>query len=175
MVTSKKEINQLIKKFLNDAPNRNLKINPKIRVLVSGGELEDLGVLQLLEECGVQILADDLCIGSRYYWGQIEPDQNPLKSIGDRYIDRVSCPCRDIDRKKRLDHILNMYKTAQADGVIFIFQKSCGPHLGDYPYLSERFTEMEIPHLQLILEHDSTMVEQLRNRVEAFIEMVEGK
>ncbi|NVM30916.1 MAG: 2-hydroxyacyl-CoA dehydratase [Candidatus Helarchaeota archaeon] len=174
MVASKSEINPIIKKFLKSWPERQ-DISPKIRVLVSGGELEDLGVLQLIEQSGVQIVADDLCIGSRYYWNQIQYSSDPLKAIGDRYIDRVACPCRDLDRKKRLDHILNMYNTSRAEGIIFIFQKSCGPHLGDYPYLAEQLSAQGIPHLQLILEHDSTMLEQLKNRVEAFIEMVEGK
>jgi benzoyl-CoA reductase subunit C len=177
MVTLKQEINPLIKNFLKTTSNREPEIQPKIRVLVSGGELEDLEVLQLLEECGVQIVSDDLCVGSRYFWNQIQQDsnENPLQAIGDRYIDRVDCPCRDIDRQKRLDHIIKMYKSSEAEGIIFIFQKSCGPHLGDYPYLAEQFSAQGIPHLQLILEHDSTMLGQLKNRVEAFIEMVEGK
>ena len=53
-------------------------------------------------------------------------------------------------------------------------QKSCGPHFGDYPFLSEQLNAQDIPHLLLILEHDSLMIEQMKNRIEAFIEMVEG-
>lgn len=175
MVTSKEEGNELVRKFLKTVPDRMPEITPRIQVLVSGGEVEDLEVLKLIEECGAQIVADDLCIGSRYYWDQIQSNPNPLKAIGDRYIDRAQCPCRDIDREKRLNHILEMYRAAGAEGIIFIFQKSCIPHLGDYPYLAEQFTANGIPHLQLILEHDSLQPEQIKNRVEAFIEVVEGK
>ncbi|HUX97983.1 MAG TPA: 2-hydroxyacyl-CoA dehydratase family protein [Candidatus Deferrimicrobium sp.] len=175
MVSPKKEINLLIHEFLKEVRNRKLKTNLKIKVLVSGGMIEDLRVLQLIEQSGAQIVADDLCIGSRYYWNLISSDQNPIKAIGDRYIDRVSCPCRDIDRKKRLDHIIDMYKSSQAEGIIFIFQKSCGPHYGDYPYITEYLSANGIPHLLLMLEHESTAIEQMKNRVDAFIEMVEGK
>lgn len=174
MLISKKEINPLIREFLKVAPNRKPEISPRIRALVSGGMIENLAVLQLIEQSGAQIVADDLCIGSRYYWDQIQTNSNPLKAIDDRYIERVACPCRDIDRKKRLNHLLNMYNTSKANGIIFIFQKSCGPHFGDYPFLSEQLNAQKIPHLLLILEHDSLMIEQMKNRIEAFIEMVEG-
>lgn len=176
MVCPKEEINQLIEDFLGKLKNRQVDITPKIKILISGGEIEDLEILKLIEQCGAHIVADDLCIGSRYYWDQIDLDgKDPLKAIVDRYIEKVACPCRDINRKERFEHIIKMYKDAKAQGIIFIFQKSCGPHLGDYPYLAEQLSTREIPHLQLILEHDSTMISQLQNRIEAFIEMVGGR
>jgi hypothetical protein len=60
-----------------------------------------------------------------------------------------------------------------ADGVVFVLKKFCEPHAWDYPYLAAALTKKGVPHLLLETEQ-TTPVEQVRTRVEAFLEMLHG-
>jgi benzoyl-CoA reductase/2-hydroxyglutaryl-CoA dehydratase subunit BcrC/BadD/HgdB len=65
-----------------------------------------------------------------------------------------------------------MVKNTGAQGVIFVLLKFCDPHAFDFPYMKELLDRAGIPGMLLEIEDQQTSEEQLRTRLEAFIELL---
>jgi len=141
------------------------------RVLVSGSLVEDPKILDLIEESGGLIVADDLCTGIRNFEPVSGFGLDPIQRLIDRYMNRAPCPCRSrvSDRAPFIEHLL---ERSGAQGVIFLFQKYCTPHLADHPSLVEHFKAKEIPSIAVEMEETGVNEGQLRTRLEAFFEML---
>jgi benzoyl-CoA reductase/2-hydroxyglutaryl-CoA dehydratase subunit BcrC/BadD/HgdB len=125
----------------------------------------------MIEEVGGSIVADDLCIGSRYFWDLVEPASDPIRSLADRYQMRIACPCKH-PSEERMERILDEVKKYRVEGVISIVQKYCDTHLFEYPYMKDVLEKNDIPFLYLETEDRMGEEGQFKTRVQAFIEML---
>jgi benzoyl-CoA reductase subunit C len=165
----KREHNEALKKVLAALPNRRLDRNEGVRVMTIGSENDDCGFMAMVESVGCTIVIDDQCSGTRYFWNEAKPDADPIKAIADRYCDRPACPTKDYPNHTRFDHVLELAKEYNARAAIFLQQKFCDPHEGDYPDLKRHLEANGIP--TLFLEFDITNpLGPFRIRVEAFLE-----
>ena len=76
-------------------------------------------------------------------------------------------------RRRRDDALLNLIHARAADGVLFAPQKFCEPHGFDYVTMKDALDRAGVPHLLLELEQ-SQVSGQIRTRLQAFIEMLDG-
>ena len=97
-----------------------------------------------------------------------------MEQLVDRYVNRFPCPARAraIDRSRRITELI---KLSGAQGVIFILEKFCTPHLADYPVLTEEFKKNGIPSLLIEMDETWNMEAQLKTRLESFFEMMESQ
>jgi len=65
-------------------------------------------------------------------------------------------------------------KDSGAKGVLFFHFRYCDPHAFDYPWLKSMLDSEGIPSMRLEIEHGAVSLQQLRTRVEAFIETLSG-
>jgi len=101
----------------------------------------------------------------------VEPQEDRLKAIAQRYVDRPACPSKDWPKRSRLPHILSLAKDYNVSGAILIQQKFCDPHELDIPATIESLKQIGIP--AQFLEFDVTVpLGQFKTRVEAFLEML---
>ncbi|MBI4965578.1 MAG: 2-hydroxyacyl-CoA dehydratase [Desulfomonile tiedjei] len=142
-----------------------------VPVLVSGSLVEEPGVLELLEECGGKVVADDLCTGLRHFDPPAGQGLTAIERLIDRYINRFPCPARS-RAEKRAPLILRLIRDSQAKGVVFLFQKYCTPHLADHPMLAEELKRHGIPSVAIEMEEAGMGEGQVRTRLEAFFEML---
>ena len=144
------------------------------RVYISGSELHDAEILQTIEEAGATVVGDDLCTGSRSFYDLVEPGGNPIEAIARRYIARTPCPSR-LPVSRRLEFILEGMRESRADALIFVIQKFCDPHLAEQPILSNALKDAGIPNIVIETEHRiGPGREQIRTRVQGFLEMLDG-
>jgi benzoyl-CoA reductase subunit C len=165
----KREHSEQLKKVLAALPKRNLNRPEGIRFMTIGSENDDVAFISMIESVGGTIVIDDQCSGTRYFWNESKKDADPIKAIADRYCDRPACPTKDYPAHTRYDHVLGLAKEFNARAAIFLQQKFCDPHEGDYPDLKRFLEENGIP--TLFLEFDITNpIGPFRIRVEAFLE-----
>jgi len=145
---------------------------PQARLLLTGATLDDATLLEVIEAAGARVVADDLCTGARYFDTPVA-DGDPIAALAQRQLQRLPCPCKHRSLDTRTQHLLTLAAQHHADGVVFVLKKFCEPHAWDYPYLAAALTKAGVPHLLLETEQ-TTPVEQLRTRVEAFLEMLHG-
>ena len=165
----KREHNEQLKKILAALPSREVTRQQGARFMTIGSENDDISFMAMVESVGATIVADDQCSGSRYFWNASKPEDDVIKAIADRYCDRPACPTKDYPVHTRYDHVLGMAKDFNVQGAIFLQQKFCDPHEGDYPDLKRHLEENGIP--TLFLEFDITNpIGPFRIRIEAFLE-----
>jgi benzoyl-CoA reductase subunit C len=165
----KQEHNAELKRVLAEVPKRPNDRNEGVRVMTIGSENDDCSFMAMVESVGCTIVIDDQCSGTRYFWNESKPNDDPIAAIAERYCDRPACPTKDYPLHTRFDHVLKLAKDYNARAAIFLQQKFCDPHEGDYPDLKKHLEDNGIP--TLFLEFDITNpLGPFRIRVEAFVE-----
>lgn len=173
MVVRKEVHNKLLKGLLSNVSDRSDPPQEGLRLLISGSVMDDTRLLKVIEDLGCNVVADDLCTGSRYFRENVESDANPLRAISRRYLGKVPSSFM-LDQKARLKHTMSMAKEFHVEAAIIVDLKFCDNHLFDAIALTDEFKAAGLPVLHLECEHSLGGLLQLRTRIEAFIEMVRG-
>ncbi len=141
------------------------------RLVLSGNILApaDYAILDLVEECGARIAADDLCTGERYFLREVEEQGDPLAALARRYLLRTPC-ARMANATERADALLQICRDARADGVLYLSQKFCDAFLYEFAYCKARLEAEGRRVLLLELDGSQSMAGQARTRVQAFLE-----
>ena len=170
-MVDKKDYNETLQGILEKLPQRPVEKDSKIRLMILGSENDDTEFLQMVESLGAIFVVDDHCTGSRYFWNEVTPNQDPLEAIASRYVERVPCPSKDWPERTRMEHIKKLAQDWEVQGAIVIQQKFCDPHELDIPATIESLKQIGIP--AQFLEFDVTVpLGQFKTRVEAFLEML---
>jgi benzoyl-CoA reductase subunit C len=181
MVMPKEEHNKLLKQLLQELEEGKSSYGPskegdnespdgQVRLMIIGSELDNPRIYQLIEEAGAIIVADDICNGSRYIWGDTTRGENPIETLAQRYLNKVPCPVKH-PPERRYQHILYQAEHLQAQGVIILHQKFCDPHEWDYPYLNKLFKERGLT--STVMEIDPTFSEEeIRTQAESLLERI---
>jgi len=152
------------------------------RVLVYGPELDDTAFIDLVEDCGANVVADDMCIGSRHFTTDVSVTADPLDGLASRYMEGIPCPRtykeqpevggHPVDLENRFSYLKDMVREFNVNGVIVSVIRFCDTHEMDVPDLLEYLEKYDIP--ALYIEHDYSMntIGQLKTRVQAFLEMI---
>lgn len=165
----KAEHNAELRRVLAELPERPRSREEGIRFMTIGSENDDIAFMEMVESVGSTIVIDDQCSGTRYFWNEARLQDDPIATIADRYCERPACPTKDYPAHTRFDHVLTLAKDYNARAAIFLQQKFCDPHEGDYPELKAHLESNGIP--TLFLEFDTTNpIGPFRIRVEAFLE-----
>ncbi len=171
MFMDKQEHNELLRQALGELEGQPGS-NSGVRLMLLGSENDDTDLVGFVESMGGQIVVDEHCTGTRYFWGEVLPSDDPLTAIARRYVDRPPCPLKDLTERRRVQHVLTLAKEYQVKGAIMVLEKFCDPHEFDLPLIQGALQEADIP--TLVLEVDATIpAGQFRTRIEAFLEMLE--
>lgn len=144
----------------------------KVRVLLTGGMLDDPGYVKFIEDQGLDVVADAVCFGFRSYADDIALDRPPLDAISERYMNHFHCARMGESFPLRWERILDLYKERNADGIIFqrlMFCQLWGVDMHIMPGLCEK---SNIPLLYLEREYGFFSTGQLKTRLQAFTELI---
>ena len=153
----------------------------RARVLLVGSEVDDSGLVKLIEECGAFVCCDRFCFGS--YPGREEivlnDQEDALTQICRHYIQHCQCP-RMMSMDKvygRKQYVAELAKEYGADGVIYQQVKFCDPWAYERTLGSAMLTQdYGFPVLSVDRPYNvASSVGQMRTRVQAFVESIEIK
>jgi benzoyl-CoA reductase subunit C len=164
MVMDKEEFLQSI----NNIPSIESKGKP---LMVVGNMIYNMNIFEIFDSLGFTIVDDDICPGSRYFEVDVDENYSPLEGIAKRIIERPICPSKHTS-VYREDYILNKLKKSSANGVVFLYQPFCEPHLFDYPHIKETLTKENVPSLFIEISPSGVTSQQTYTRLEAFSEML---
>jgi len=173
-MVDKREHTSALKKLIQNLDGGAVaSTNKGTRIMILGSEDDDTPFIRMVESVGGTVVVDDHCVGTRYFWNNVENNNGDLvESIAKRYIERPACPSKDWIDRTRVPHILALAKEFDAKGAIVIQQKFCDPHELDIPAITKALKENGIS--TLFLEFDVTVpLGQFKIRVEAFLEMLQ--
>ena len=171
MIMPKDQHNKLLKDLIKDIDNIENQPKSQPRLMISGSIIDNTSFFQLIEECGAEVVTDDLCTGTRYFWDNINNGGNPLNDISVRYLNMAPCACIE-PPYARFEYMFNMIEDYKVDGVILYGLMYCDTFQYDFVGQKNRLKEKNIPVIEVELEHPSSGLGQLRTRIQAFLEML---
>lgn len=152
----------------------------KSRVVVVGSEIDDPGMIELIEESGALVVADRFCYGSIPGRSEIilNDQEDALSQIIRKNLLDTECPrqCSEHKMQYRKDHIKELFDEYHADGAIYEQMKFCTYWSYERTLASHIMPEeYGMPVLSLDRPYRSSGSGQLRTRVQAFVESLEIK
>ncbi len=179
MVMPKEEHSLLLKELLQKLKGsvQVSRDKQKIKLFISGSlcEVPMLDLFDMVEDLGAVVCDDDLYVGSRYFKTPVKFNKAPITALAERYMGDVPCPTKRQAGVDYGEYIANCAREANAEGIIIIVLKYCEAHQWDIPLIRESVGEKKMPYL--VIESTGGMIatEQLRTRMQAFIEMLEER
>ena len=128
----------------------------------------------VVESTGAVIVGEESCVGERgtrnLVNGSAGSVDDMMEAIVDRYF-QVDCAIFT-PNPDRLSHIEEMKKEYKADGVIHYGLQFCQPYITESIPVERALEEKDIRTLRVETDYSMEDVEQLKTRVEAFLEVL---
>jgi benzoyl-CoA reductase/2-hydroxyglutaryl-CoA dehydratase subunit BcrC/BadD/HgdB len=128
----------------------------------------------IIESMGVPVVAEESCIGSRYFTDPVEPKGDSMDSLLEALVDKyskISCACFTPNRE-RIDKVVNMAHEFRVSGVVYNVLQYCQTYNIESIKVERALKAAGVPMLKIETDYGSEDVEQIRTRVEAFTEML---
>jgi benzoyl-CoA reductase subunit C len=163
---------ELLKEVINALSEKSEGGDHSVPVYVAGNMAHLASWFSLIEEAGAQVVQDDLCSGARTFRLMVREDLDPIEGLTERYFNSFFCPTKYMGPRAHIETLLKEVQDSGARGVIFLLYKYCEAHFFDYPDLKLALELKGIPTLLLEVEDPSYSKEQLKIRIQAFVEML---
>lgn len=179
MYMSLDEGNSLLEEVLDEVRSRTASGTKKPRLLITGCLIDDVSLTKLIEDSGFTIAMDDTAIGSRTFGHDVDLTEDPLKSLAQRYLDKIVCPrtfrdtgkTREEDLENRFNYLRKFVNNWNIDGVCMNIIRNCDPHGYEIPELRHYLEEMVgLPVLVIEQDYSTASLAPLRTRFQAFAE-----
>ena len=149
---------------------------PRILWTGLGNSLGCSKVLEIVEESGGIVVCSEGCGGVTRTEDLIDlgEDEDPLVAIARRYL-RVTCACMTPNTQRLID-LERLAAEFSVDGVIDLAWQFCQPFEIESYRVRELITQkLKLPFLHVVTDYSQSDTEQLRIRVEGFLEQINAR
>jgi benzoyl-CoA reductase/2-hydroxyglutaryl-CoA dehydratase subunit BcrC/BadD/HgdB len=145
------------------------------RILISGCPMAipNWKLHHILETAGAAVVCEESCTGTRAF-SDLVPESggtvdDQLRAIADRYM-RINCACFT-PNEERLEDIVRLAREYEADGVVHYSLQFCHTYANEAVKVKSHLEAADIPVLLVETDYGDD-AGQLRNRIDAFLEMI---
>jgi benzoyl-CoA reductase/2-hydroxyglutaryl-CoA dehydratase subunit BcrC/BadD/HgdB len=147
---------------------------PRIMITGSPTMFPTWKIPTLIEESGGVIVMDDICTGSKELWDPIESAywtmNDMLIAIADKYL-MNTCACFT-PNLVRADRVVQFVEDFKVNGVLYHVLQACHIYGMEELRIQKALDKINIPVLSIETDFSQEDVEQIRTRLEAFLEMI---
>ncbi len=150
------------------------------RILLAGSPMmyPNFKIPAIVEESGGTIVHDELCSGFRLMSDPVMLDgitrKGIMRGLAERYFFPCTCPCFS-PNDERIRRIKESIEAFGIEGVVFHTLRGCHLSNIEATKIELELRDIGIPMVKLESEYDEGDIEQVRTRVEAFIEMIKAR
>jgi benzoyl-CoA reductase/2-hydroxyglutaryl-CoA dehydratase subunit BcrC/BadD/HgdB len=171
----RERFNELMEQLLAEIQSSGREIKKARRLMVIGSDLHNANQMAALESLDAVVVVDEMDIGIRRAWGQVDAKLPPLEALARHYV-----LGRPVDKHNwvsdgRLEFIDQLCEQFKVDGVVSQDVRFCTYNGWDKFDLKQQMQERGTPILQIDLEYGHPAGAQMKIRVEAFLEMLESR
>ena len=171
----RERFNELMEQPLAEIQRTGREIKKARRLMLIGNDLHNTAQLAALESTDAVVVADELDMGIRRAWGQVDVKLPPMEALARQYVLGRPVDKHTWNSDERLAFIGDMAEQYKVDGVVSENVRFC-TYLGwDKFDLKKQLEKRGIPILELDLEYGHPGGAQMRIRAEAFMEMLESR
>ena len=142
------------------------------KIIVTGIQVEPYDVLDIFQENGFAIVADDLAQETRNFRQDVPDDDDALMALARAWNEFDGCSLATDANKPKGQMIIDAVKTYGADAVVVCMMKFCDPEEFDYPILLQEFEAAGVKNLYIEVDQESTAFEQVKTRIQTFAEIL---
>jgi benzoyl-CoA reductase subunit C len=175
------ESSALIQAVTKEVKQRVAKPNGKsARIMLIGDQIDDVAIIDAIEGTGAHMVMDDLSIGAKMYWGDVDVTPDPVQGIAERYLRKLKIPTTFVGSKdtypeileERYGHMKQFISEFNVNGVILFIYKYCDPYGFEVPAMKSYIESTGTPVLYLEDEYSTSTLARTKTRIEAFLEMI---
>jgi benzoyl-CoA reductase/2-hydroxyglutaryl-CoA dehydratase subunit BcrC/BadD/HgdB len=171
----RERFNELMEQLLDEIQRTGREIRKTRRLMVIGSDLHNANQMAALESLDAVVVMDEMDIGIRRAWGQVDAKLPPMEALARYYV-----MGRPVDKHNwisdgRLEFIGDMTEQYKVDGIVSEDVRFCTYNGWDRFDLKNQMQERGIPILNIDLEYGHLAGPQVKIRVEAFLEMLESR
>ena len=146
------------------------KADKRPRILLTGTPVGKGShkVLQLIEDSGAVVVAQDNCSGIKGLDKPVETTGDLLTNVARRYLD-IPCACMSPNPGRR-EAIASLSRDFRTHGVIDQTWQGCHGFNVESRIVREECDRLGLPFLHIETAYSESDTEQLRTRIEAFLE-----
>ena len=142
------------------------------KIIVTGIQVEPYDVLDIFQENGFAIVADDLAQETRNFRQDVPDDDDALMALARAWNEFDGCSLATDANKPKGQMIIDAVKKYGADAVVVCMMKFCDPEEFDYPILLQEFEAAGVKNLYIEIDQESTAFEQVNTRIQTFAEIL---
>lgn len=146
------------------------------RIMLIGPLMDNIALLDAVEGLGASIVYEETSNGARYCDGDVETQGDLYENLARRYLTAGPSPTFGGDAEQEAERFRRRAAELDVDGVIYVNQKYCEPHVHNYLSKAEILKQMQIHVLMFEVEHgqsDLSAGDMLR--LESFIEIAKRR
>lgn len=148
---------------------------PRIMITGSPVVFPNIKLPLLIEEMGGALIADETCMGERFLYDPLavcdETFDGYMRAMATRSIRPCTCPSFS-DSSTRLYRLKQMVKDYKVDGIVYHVLRGCLVYDFEYQLIEEEMGKLGVPIIRVETDYNEEDIEQLRIRIEAFIELI---
>ncbi|MGB3998410.1 MAG: 2-hydroxyacyl-CoA dehydratase family protein [Desulfomonilia bacterium] len=162
----------LMEHTIRDAANRTPG-EPAARIMLSGILPPPAALLDVMEQAGLMVVANDLAAMRRSYGYLPAASSDPGAYYEDLYSNHHPCTTILPSADRRLEHIMKTARENTVQGFIFVGEKFCEYEYFEIPIIAQMLAAEGVRTLELEIGIDDTLnLDAHRTRIEAFAEML---
>jgi benzoyl-CoA reductase/2-hydroxyglutaryl-CoA dehydratase subunit BcrC/BadD/HgdB len=171
----RERFNELLEQLLDELKKTGREIKKARRLLVIGSDLHNTNQMAALESLDAVVVVDEMDIGIRRAWGQVDTKLPPMEGLARYYVLGRPVDKHTWNSDGRLEFIGELVEQYKVDGVVSEDVRFCTYNGWDKFDLKKQMEKRGIPILQIDLEYGHPAGAQAKIRAEAFMEMLEAK
>ena len=150
------------------------------RIMIIGDQIDDIAVIDAIESTGACLVMDDLSLGAKMYWQDVDATADPVQGIAERYLRKLKIPTTFVGSadtyegilEERFGHMKKYVNEFKVDGAILFIYKYCDPYGFEVPAIKSYNEAAGVPVLYLEDEYSTSSLARVKTRIEAFLEMI---
>ena len=152
----------------------------KARIMLVGDQIDDVAIVNAIEGADAFLVMDDLSMGSKMYWGDVDATTDPVQGITERYLKKLKFPTTFVasgntyaeNLEARFGHMRQYIKDFRVNGAILFIYKYCDPYGFEVPAIKSFIESVGTPVLYIEDEYSTSSLGRVKTRIEAFLEMI---
>ncbi|MCR5083534.1 MAG: 2-hydroxyacyl-CoA dehydratase family protein [Parasporobacterium sp.] len=168
----KSEHTAMVKDLIIKINGCDCKQGAKVRIVTSGILADAPELLNIFDEFGYHIVADDIAAESRQYKTDTKVNGNALDALTNKFAEMDNCSVLYDPEKKRVNMIADLAKANDAKGVVVVLTKFCDPEEFDYPLIKKACDKAGIACALIEVDRQMENYEQARTILETFKDVI---
>ena len=145
------------------------------KVVTSGIICDNPKLLQIFDDNGIAIAADDVAQESRAIRVDAAETGDPMMALAQQFADQdydVLLYDEHSNQNRRGEFVAKLVKDSGAQGLVLFMQQFCDPEEMEYPYLKKALDEAGVPHIKLGVDQQMRDFGQASTAIQAFADVL---